>query len=149
MIGNWLRRGRPVLVAMGCAGLAIVAISAFQRSGLITGAEHPTTLSIAPRPTMTVEVAPGATAVRTFTITNIGNVPVSLIGTKQSCGCVASDGLPADLAPGRSATVSFRLSAGTLAAGETGTRTSYLLTSQDDLVPRFDFNLSAKVASPK
>lgn len=101
-----------------------------------------------PYPDVNIDVGPDGVATQAFTIQNRSSEPIELLGSRQSCSCMASEGLPATLGPGQEARVMFRIASAGIEPGVDVTRTSKLFTDHKGLSPQIVFHVKVKVSSP-
>jgi uncharacterized protein DUF1573 len=133
-VGSWsLRTSAEVLLPL----LAAVVLFAVLRQAGVRGmfpAASGRVLSVDPSK-FTCNAQQSEIVTAAFTLKNTGNQPIRVLGADASCSCVIAEGLPVELQPGRSGTVSLLVSVGTPGADGKFRKSVNLLVNRGGSVP--------------
>jgi len=101
--------------------------------GLMRG---PKLVSIDPSPKATFQAREGDTVTAKFTVRNITEQPLRLLGATTSCGCtVVATEFPIELRPGEPGTLTVQMHVGPPESDGTSRQEARLLTNRDGMVP--------------
>lgn len=103
--------------------------------------------SILASPSAKLEGEVGGIVVAEFIIRNTDEEPIRVLGASSSCGCVVSEGLPMDLAPGDSGLLRFHVQVGEPDSTGYFRRSVHLFVNRDVYVPNLLVEIRVKSVS--
>jgi hypothetical protein len=121
------------VAAVVCAILWHVSSGQLVLPGLTQGVPL---LSIDPSPKATFQSREGETVSAMFTVRNITDQPLRLLGANTSCGCTVVERVfPVELRPGESKTLMIQMHVGNSGSDGKFRQEAHLLVNRDGVVP--------------
>ena len=136
--------GLPVLAALALAAASVAGVRMMTPAS--PGAR--TLLTVEPSAVARSEAAEGETVTAEFTLRNVADEPVRILGAPTSCGCTVVDSpFPLELAPGGTATILISTVVGTPGDDGTFTQRADLLVNRAGVVPALVTEVTVRPSS--
>lgn len=135
---SWVRRYSVAVLSPLAIAAVVCGVLWFTLSGppSLPFLQGPPLLSVDPSPSATFQARDGETVTAEFTVKNITDEPVRLLGANTSCGCtVVTTEFPMELAPGESATLLANMEVGEPNADGKYIQQANLLVNRAGTVP--------------